>query len=136
MAIGRYKLARQIRRSFYADVILEAEPSMQTIVVVSDSSFAWLRDEYGPNAGEWPVCQDYRRGAIFGTQYALAHTARGVVTARITITRIHAHPAHSDEGCIAYACCFATWDALGVQGHSEPTIGPEGVLFETSERPP
>ena len=136
MAIGRYKLARHIRKSFFAEVTVEAEETQtcpKTTIVVSNSAFDWLKDEYGPNAYEWPACQGYRKGAIFGAQYALAHTATGVATVRLTVTRIYAHPAHSDDACVAYASCFATWDALRVQGRSAPSISADGIRFDTSE---
>ena len=124
MATAQFGIHKQIAgRSAYAQVrvrILE-KGSGTASVAVSDQAFAWLKTEYGPDAWEWPVCDDYRSGAIAGVQIALT-SSEPHIEASIVIEEIRAHPAHSDREVISYVSAMATWRALGVRPARSLTI--------------
>ena len=71
MAIGEYKLARQVGgRGHYARVkvsVSEGEPSVD----VADDVFAWVEQAYGPNAFAYRDVDDFRGGAKLGAEHAL-----------------------------------------------------------------
>lgn len=125
MKAGSYKLLRQSDGiGLYAEVFVQAFGSQgHSTVTVAPDAFAWLKDEYGPDAWEWPVCDDYRDGATAGCQYALNHTSHGPIDGlRVVISRINAHPAHSTWDAVAYASCFALWDAIQDTGTDHPEL--------------
>ncbi|CAN5583459.1 hypothetical protein BH09VER1_BH09VER1_40250 [soil metagenome] len=133
MQSGRYKLVRQTGgRGFYADVTIEAKQETDgPLLEISASAFAWLKDVYGPDAWEWPVCDEYRKSAIRGVRYALAHSVPVVDPSRlaITVAVIHASPADTCPDSVALAACFATWNALGIRGSQEPRIVGGKIVF-------
>jgi hypothetical protein len=108
----------------YAEVTTTAEFGGPPSVTISPAAFAWLKDVYGPGAWEWVVCEAYRAAAVSGVEFALRHIAgrEGVPETRVVIERIHASPADTAPADVAYAAAFAAWEALGVQGSSEPEL--------------
>mgnify|MGYP000737129343 CR=1 FL=1 len=106
---------------------MTCEPADAIAVGLSPDVFAWLKDEYGPDAWEWPVCDGYRLAARRGVLYALNNSCHAPMAA--TITRIGAHPAHSTDDAIAYAAVFATWESIGVDGANHPEIDGNSILF-------
>lgn len=137
MRIGHHRLARQSGGvSRYAEVTvgIESIQDGEPVIELSGNEFAWLKEAYGPGAWEWPACADYRRGAAEGIQYALCHLAelKQGEGKRVVVQDIRAHPAHSDESCVAYAACFATWAALAVEGTDTPRVERGEVIFPAS----
>lgn len=117
MTQERYRLAKQVNgRGAFADVeirILSEGPGSRR-VAVSENVFAWLKEDYGPNAWEWPVCDQYRQAALDGVNFALDNSSPAV-EASILIECIRAAPADSSTETIAYAAAQATWRALKTQ---------------------
>ena len=106
-------------------------------VEMSGDEFAWLKDSYGPNAWEWACCDDFRAGALRGAKYALDQVAdsvdlKGVL---VSINMIHATVADTTRDAVAYAACYATWDALGVAGVNPPEFVGRKVHFQDEGRP-
>jgi hypothetical protein len=131
MTTGRYKLGRQTgNRGFYAEVTVSTTPAEVSSSTVATGAFAWLKEDYGPNAYEWSFCDEYREGALFGARYALAHLAQPTSEVLVNILQIRAHPAHSDRDCVAFAACHATWQALGDLGLNHPRLESDRVVFE------
>ena len=134
MQAGRYQLARQTGgRGFYAVVSVEVRDSTDgPVAEVSPNAFAWLKDVYGPDAWEWPVCDDYRTSALRGVRFALANTVQPVDagTVAVVVTDIHARPADSCPDSVAFAACHATWQALAVTGRNEPRIVGRKIVFD------
>lgn len=95
----------------YADVTVAVLGRSGTSVTVGGDAFVWLKDEYGPDAWEWPVCAAWRQSAVEGAKAALAGRELDVV-----IERIHAHPAHSTPGDVRTAAEQATREALAQGG--------------------
>jgi hypothetical protein len=93
-------------------------------VEVSPDAFAWLKEDYGPGAWEWAVCDDYRAGAVSGSEYALSNIegSGAPPPVRVVITRIRAHPAQSSPRDVFIAACCAVWKALGVEGARMPQL--------------
>jgi hypothetical protein len=138
MRTGYHRLARQSGGiSRYAEVTVGIEPiqDREPVIEFGGGEFAWLKEAYGPEAWEWPACTGYRRGAVDGIQYALCHLVepKHGDGKRIVVQDIRAHPAHSDESCVAYAACFATWAALGVEGAAIPRVERGKVIFPASD---
>ncbi|MBN1311121.1 MAG: hypothetical protein JXB30_06850 [Anaerolineae bacterium] len=131
MATGSFKLTRGL----YAEVFVEtSQCNGQSRIRISPDAFAWLKDVYGPDAWEWPVCDEYRAGAIAGCKHALRHTSKGQVGGiNVMVTKIDAHPAHSSWDSVAYASCFAVWNALGDKGTEHPKFVSRRI--ENLERP-
>ena len=122
---GHYRLAKQSGGiGQYAEVHVNACPGSATdSISISSEAFSWLKDDYGPDAWEWPVCDDYREAAIAGCQYALANRGdEDVSGVEICISKIVGHPAHTTWEAVAFAACFALWDALGLAGVNRPEL--------------
>ena len=131
MTIGQYRLARQVGgRGLYADVTVSTTPAEVFIATLATDVFAWLKEDYGPDAWEWRCCDEYREGALFGVRFALSHLAQPTSWILVNVDQIRAHPAHSDGNCVAFAACHATWRALGDPGVNHPRLEPGGVVFE------
>jgi len=120
-----YKLTKIVGgRSHYAEVTATAEFGGGYSLSVSPAAFAWLKDVYGPDAWEWPVCEAYRAAAESGAGYALRHIAGrdGIPETRVVIDRIRAVVAETSPDDVAYAAVFAVWQALGVEGGQLPAL--------------
>lgn len=130
---GRFKLARQSGGiGLYADVtVLVSEIGQGPEIEFSGSEFAWLKDVYGPDAFEWACCHEFRRGAVAGASYAVEHLSDSLDgnRLRVVIEKIHAAPADTNERCVAYATCFAIWNALGLEGTQKPEIRGREIYF-------
>ncbi len=133
MVESTYKLARYSKWEHYAEVTIRREevPAAGLVVAVSPIAFAWLKDVYGPDAWEWPVCDEYRAGALRGIAYAVQHTSSPLDHSSLvlTITHIGAHPAHTSAADVAYAACFATWAVCQAQSTDEPYLDDGQVIF-------
>jgi hypothetical protein len=107
------------------------------MVEFSGDEFAWLKDVYGPNAFEWGCCAEFRDGALRGVKYALNHVAgvERLDDVLIRIGKIDATPADTTGDDVAYAACYATWNALDVAGRDAPKFVGKGVVFTNEVRP-
>lgn len=131
MKAGHYRLARQVgQRGYYADVTVSTTLTESSDATLATDVFAWLKEDYGPDAWEWRCCDEYRAGALFGVRFALSHTVQPTSGILANVVQIRAHPAHSDGDCVAFAACHATWQALGDPGVNHPRLSPDGVVFE------
>lgn len=116
-----------------------AEVSVQCIQIphghrieIGSEVFAWLKDDYGPDAWGWACCDGYRRAAIAGAEYAIAHSVSPADNASvlITVTKIHAAPADTSDAAVAYAAYYATWSALDTKPTNEPHIDGRNIIFD------
>ncbi len=120
---GHYYLAKQSGGiGQLAEVSVETRPTDDsTSIAVSPEAFGWLKELYGPNAWEWSVCDDYRDAAIAGCRYAIANRKNEDSTPLdIRISKIKGHPAHTTWEAVAFAACFAVWNALADEGRNKP----------------
>lgn len=124
MAEATFVLRRHAAREHLAEVTVRVDVGSAggPLLQVASDAFAWLKDVYGPDAWEWSRGHDYRLGALRGVVYALAHAAEPIALAglSLTVARIVARPPFTSEQDVAYAACFATWQACAVQPALEP----------------
>ena len=128
MKPGEYKLARHLGgRMHYARVKVEVTLKAQGITI-ADSAFAWLKDVYGPDAWEWRDCDDMRDSARAGAAHALENLVRPAPLVGVVVTEIHASSIDTSCADVAFATCFAVWEALGDHGRMQPTLHQEWPL--------
>lgn len=122
--LGEYKLNRASGGlSHYARVWVRIEEADTGSVTLDASDFAWLKEEYGPDAWQWAVCDDYRDEALDGCRYALDHLAAPpTMPLHVHVIGIHAHPAHTTKGSVKMAACLAVWRALEDEGRDRPEL--------------
>jgi hypothetical protein len=133
-----HKLAKQSGGvGIYAEVSVSADRHADRYsVTISDRVFDWEREEYGSDAVVPKVKEDdeFVRGARKGVEYALAHTAlpidRDCISIPVETIRILL--CDSTEDAVAYAACYATWQALEVEGCMEPKIVGRAIVFSNS----
>lgn len=115
----------------YAEITVEANStSDESSIQLSPDVFAWLKDDYGPDAWEWPVCDTYRVAAVAGAKYALENReATTKNNCHAVITKIHAAPADTSWDSVAFASCFALWKAIGTEGINQPYWEGRNVVF-------
>lgn len=103
---------------------VEARPTDgSTSITVSPEAFAWLKEVYGPEAWEWSVCDDYRDAAVAGCRYAIENRKNDDGTPlEIRISKIEGHPAHTTWEAVAFAACFAVWNAGEDDGWNKPEL--------------
>jgi hypothetical protein len=91
-------------------------------VHLSGEEFGWLKDVYGPDAWEWTLCDDLRKGALDGAAWALDHASPPLAGRQIAVTieKIGATLVDSSHDIIYYATCCAVWASLGVAGSPRP----------------
>jgi hypothetical protein len=80
--------------------------------VIAPEAFAWLKEDYGPDAWEWAICADYRAEATEGCRFALEREPIEH-RVRVEVKQIRAHPALTVPGDIIYVACAALRQALG-----------------------
>jgi hypothetical protein len=123
---GKYSLRKHSGGVMHFAVVLVSleETENGPMVELGGNEFAWLKDEYGPDAWEWGCCDQFRAGALRGARYALDHVAdrTGFESLLVSITTIHATVVDTTESDVAYAACHATWDALGQTGVDPPEL--------------
>jgi len=121
MASGEYKLVSQrAGRGLYARVkvvVSEGKPG----VVVDDDVFAWVKEEYGPNAFAYRDSDDFRGAAKLGAEHALRNLRSPSPLLQVRVVEIHVNTVDSTRSAVAYAACFAVWNALGDPGTDAPT---------------
>jgi hypothetical protein len=120
-----FKFAKVIRGVVhYAEVSVIINEAAATRIEVAPDAFAWLKEDYGPNAWEWPVCSEYCAGAVSGCQYALANLPgdSSSPSVQIVIARIHARPVDTSPRDVAHAACCAVWKASNVEGGVPPDL--------------
>jgi hypothetical protein len=121
MASGEYKLARQrAGRGLYARVkvaVTEGDPA----VAVDDDVFDWVKEVYGPNAFAYRDSDDFRGAAKLGAEHALRNLSRPSTLQRVRVVEIHVTTVDSTRSAVAFAACFAVWNALGDPGTNAPT---------------
>jgi len=125
MADATFKLARQLGGfGHYAEVRVVIAAAPVTTIELAPEAFVWLKEEYGPGAWEWSLCDDYRKGAFSGCEHALRNLdGEGTCSSvQVVVSRIRAHPAHTTAQDVAFAACHATWKALGVEGRNPPEL--------------
>jgi hypothetical protein len=129
-----YKLAKVSGGVFhYAEVFVQCAPIPQGHrVEIGSEVFAWLKDVYGADAWEWACCDGFRRAARAGAEYAIAHSTPpdDYASVLVTVTKIHAAPADTTDADVAYAACYATWDALQTTPTREPRFEGRNIIFD------
>jgi hypothetical protein len=100
-------------------------------VTVSSEAYRWLRDAYGPDAKLPRPDYHHTLAAVRGVRYALAHLPPGVDRNRllVIIEEIQDTPVDTTEDAVAYAACFATWEAIGVGGTAIPEFQGQHLVF-------
>ena len=105
-------------------------------VTISEHVFDWESEVYSSKAIIPKVREDdeFIRGARKGVEYALANAASFIYKdhVAITIETIRVLLCDSTENTVAYAACFATWQALETEGRSTPKIVGRRVVFPDS----
>lgn len=137
MKLGYYLLKKQSGGiGQLAEVSVETRPIEDcTSISTSSDVFAWLKEDYGPNAWEWSVCDDYRDAAIAGCRYAIENQNNGnSKPLEIRISKIRGHPAFTTWEAIAFAACFAVWNALEDEGRNKPDLT-DGKFTNLPEKP-
>ena len=124
---AQYRLAKQTSRgSAYAEVTLDVSTpgSGGRAVHLSPDVFAWLKQDYGPGAWEWPACDEYRQAAPAGVRFAMENASPPAPEhASVRVEEIRVHPAHSTAQHVTFAAAHATWQALGLQPSRLPPLG-------------
>ena len=121
---GRFKLARASGgRCFYTGVSVEAIPCEAT----EGTEVAWQPDAFEPIecAGE-----EFRRGVARGISIALGMFHEPAI--RIEVSKIRVTLVDSREDAVAFATCFAVWDALKVCSCAPPRLENGSFLFPRS----
>lgn len=122
MAIGEYKLARQVGgRGHYARVrvsVSEGEPSVN----VADDVFAWVEQAYAPNAFAYRDTDDFCGGAKLGAEHALRHLTKATPLQQVRVAEIHFLTVDTTRSQVAFAACFAVWNALEDPGSNHPAL--------------
>jgi hypothetical protein len=102
-------------------------------ILISRHVFDWLRTEHGADAVVWPIDEknEFVKGARKGVEHVIknitaADTGREVI---FTIEKIFASELDSTEDTVAYAACFAAWQALGIKPVSPPVIQGRQIIF-------
>jgi hypothetical protein len=117
---GRYKLVRQTAgRGYYAIVQIEVSETTNGPAVEIDNGLSdWMYKEYGA-------------AAMDGVHYALQHTGSllDLTFIHVKITDIQEFLVDTCSGSVAFAACYATWDALGVEGKNPPQLVNKRVEF-------
>ena len=138
MREGRYSLRTESGGvSHYAIVsVVVGETNDGPKIELSDDALAWLKDSYGPDAFGWECCAEFRDGALRGAKYALANGAGVARLDRVLvcIDMIYARVADNAGDDLAYAACYATWNALGVVGENHPEFVGLEVVFPNEAR--
>lgn len=113
----------------FAEVCVTISEEASSRTVVADGAFGWLKEAYGADEWEWPLCDAFRVAAVRGAEFALAHTATRPPTVSVTIETIRASPADTTAACVAYAACRAVWDALEDFGDGSVQIVGRDIFF-------
>jgi hypothetical protein len=122
MAFGEYKLARQRAGGcLYARVKVAANEGDRA-VLVGDDVFAWVKDVYGPNAFAYCDSDDFRGAAKLGAEYALRNLTTPSALQQVHVVEIHVTTVDSTRFAVAFAACFAVWNALGDPGSNAPRL--------------
>ncbi len=121
MAFGEFRLARQrAGRGLYARVKVEVTKGDPT-VLVDDDVFAWVNEVYAPNASAYRDSDDFRGAAKLGAEHALRNLSNTSTLQRVRVVEIHVTTVDSTRSAVAFATCFAVWNALGDPGTNHPT---------------
>jgi hypothetical protein len=129
--IGRYKLAHHSGGvGLFAEVRVNLTDGPTRLIEVAPGAFDWLKEVYGPNAWEWPVCDDFRASAVGAAEFALAHLVTPRPSVRVRIELIRAAPADTTPDCVAFATCHAVWNALQDTGTAPIRIEGGQILFD------
>ena len=99
-------------------------------IIISDHVCDWMKD----SRHGWPTQleNEYFTGARRGVEYALKHLPKDFLqrSMKITIEKILAVEVDSTSDSVAYAACFATWQALNVVPIKPPQIREKKIIFE------
>lgn len=117
---GQYKLVRQTGgRGYYAVVQVEiSETTNGPIVEVESRLPVWVRKEYAA-------------AAVSGAHDALQNSGSqlDLSTIYVQVADIQELTVDTCRGSVAYASCYATWQALGVEGENPPQLVRKIVEF-------
>jgi hypothetical protein len=118
----------------YAEVSVSANrDARERAVTISQHIYDWEREAYGLDDVVSQVKEDdeFVRGARKGIEYALDRIATPIDRNRISVEvdKIHVLLCDSTENTVAYAACYATWQALEVKGSIEPKIVGREIIF-------
>jgi hypothetical protein len=133
MPTGAFDLVKHQRgRGLYAKVRVSIVPAeSQTSVVVSRHAYEWLKEEYGPNAGVPGEDHSFGVAAVRGASFALDHLPADIANAKfaVTIESVRFCAADTTDEQVAYASCFAVWNALRTHGTLVPEIVEGTIRF-------
>jgi hypothetical protein len=115
VALGRFRYTKYAdQREHYAEVEVDVKSGTGSIGCSLDV-FDWLRGEYGPDAREGPLHDDWRQAAMAGVRTVL--TEAGIESSfDVRVLEIRAHPAHSISADITAAAAEATRLAIAAPG--------------------
>lgn len=107
---GKHRFAKQIGGwGSFADV---------EVVVSPRNSNSALLDVGG--LSDDPRGDDWLAGVQFGVRYALEHVPGSERNVSIRVPYLHTNPVDSSTLSVAFATCFAVWDALGHSPDAAP----------------
>ncbi|MCA8996118.1 MAG: hypothetical protein KDA80_04015 [Planctomycetaceae bacterium] len=132
MNLATFKLAKASGGCFhFAEVSVVVETTeAPSSVILSPKVFAWLKDEYGPDAWDWSVCDEFREGAKCGAEFALHNRkSNNGKHWRIVVVRIQATPADTTRDSVAFAACFAVWKGIDDEGSNLPYLDGRSIVF-------
>jgi hypothetical protein len=116
---GRFQLAKQVGdRGFFADVsvVLDCIPNERL-------AFAIEQLESDPRNADWIA------GIQFGVAYALQQLPSAKANMSVLITDLHTNPVDSSSLTVAFATCFAVWDASGFVADRPPYFDESKMSF-------
>ena len=95
----------------------------------SEKVFDWM----GEDSRHWPITNENKiiRGARKGIEHCWKNIPVEISNRKISfkVEQIRFTEVDSTEDTIAYAACFAAWQALGLKPVSPPTIEGNQILF-------
>ena len=117
MKTRSYRLAKQIgQHGFFAVVTIRHDEAVDGLVV--DLADTARHSEFG-------------EAALRGVRYALTHISPPVdsLVGRISVTAIEDNPVDTTASAVAFAACYATWDAIDRKPTSEPRFEGVKIVF-------
>jgi hypothetical protein len=99
-------------------------------IIISSQVCDWMES----NRHGWPteLKSEYFNGARRGVEYAIEHLPKDfhLENMKITIEKIVAVEVDSTSDTVAYAACFAIWQALNIAPIKPPQICGRKIIFE------
>ena len=135
---GEHKLKKQVGdRGYYAVVRVDIEPIVSgPKIVFMGKALSQMYGRYEPNAIVDEADLDAEGRAVkWGIEYALQHIPEDceISDIRVIVEEIMSMVVDTTPGALAFAACYATWDALGIEGQMKPFIGMARIHFPGEE---